>query len=139
MINSKLLLLITFFVVSITYYFFIPFKQVIELIKEQYILIIITFILSGIYFYLKYKLKDKLLYEFIPNTKYVSIKSSILFFIIFEIVDYYSENGFIGMISQWVVYWIFGVLGYFLLNSINLYKNYKQYKEYENISNNSNF
>jgi len=87
--------------------------------------------LAGIYFYLKHKLKDKLIYELIPNTKYVSIKSSILFFIIFEIVDYYSENGFIGMINQWVVYWIFGVLGYFLLNSINLYKNYKAYTEHK--------
>ena len=79
LINSKLLLLITFISVSVVYYFFIPFKQVVELIKEQYILIIITAILAGVYFYLKYKLKDKLIYEFIPNTQYVSIKSSILF------------------------------------------------------------
>lgn len=130
LINSKLLLLITFICVFIVYWFLFPLEKIIELIKEQYILIIITSILAGIYLYLKHKLKDKLIYEFIPNTRYVSLKSSIVFFIVFEIVDYYSEDGFVGMISQWIVYWIFGVLGYFLINNINLYKNYKAYKNF---------
>ena len=41
------------------------------------------------------------------------------------IYDYYNEGGFLGMISQWFVYWIMGVFAFLLVENINYYKNYK--------------
>ena len=71
-----------------------------------------------------------MLHEFIPNTNHVPIKSTLIFFIIFQIVDYNTENGFIGMIKLWFMYWVFGLLTYYLTHIINYYKNYKAYKEH---------
>ena len=73
--------------------------------------------------------EGKLLYEFIPNTNHVPIKSTLMFFLIFQVVDFYYEDGFIGMISQWVMYWSFSILAYFLTHNINFYKNYMAYKK----------
>jgi len=128
MINSKLLLFITFIIVAITYYMLFSISLILTIIKEEYITMLIIFLMMVIYFYFRYKLKDKLLYEFIPNINYVSLKSSILFFLIFEVVDYYSEDGLIGMIKLWFAYWLYGVLAYFLTHNINFYKNYKAYQ-----------
>ena len=39
--------------------------------------------------------------------------------------DYYYEDGFRGMISQWFLYWIYGIIALLLIQAINYYKNYK--------------
>jgi hypothetical protein len=48
-----------------------------------------------------------------------------MFFLIFQVVDYYMEDGFIGMISQWFLYWVMGIIALLLMQIINYYKNYK--------------
>jgi hypothetical protein len=35
------------------------------------------------------------------------------------------EDGFIGMISQWFLYWVMGIIALLLMQIINYYKNYK--------------
>ena len=108
-------------------------NKIVNIILDEYIIIGITFILILIYQYFKIKLKNKLLFEFIPNTNYIPIKSTLIFFVIFQVVDFYYENGFIGMINQWFIYWIFGLLAYFLTHNINFYKNYQAYKEHKQL------
>ena len=125
MINTKFLLFITLVIIAITYCIFIPTNQIINIILDEYITIGITFVSFIVYQYFKIKLKSKPLREFLPNTNYVPIKSTILFFIIFQVVDFYSEDGLVGMIKLWFMYWIFGVMAYFITHNINLYKNYK--------------
>ncbi len=128
-VNTKLLLLISLVAISIVYYIFLPFNKIVNIILNEYIIIVITLILIVIYQYFKLKLKGKLLHEFIPNTNHVEIQSTLIFFIVFQIIDFYYEDGFIGMISQWFLYWIFGLLAYFLTHNINFYKNYLQYSK----------
>ena len=38
---------------------------------------------------------------------------------IFQVVDYIYEDGFIGMISQWFLYWIMGIIALLLMGIIN--------------------
>ena len=129
MINTKLLLALSLVTISIVYYILLPLNKIINIILDEYILFILILIFIFINRYFITKLKDKLLFEFIKNLNYVPILSTSIFFIIFEIVDYYQYDGLLGMISQWFLYWIFGVLAYFLTHTINLYKNYKAYKD----------
>jgi hypothetical protein len=130
MIRINLLLIFTFFALFGVYYIFLPMSKIVFLIKDQYILYIVNIILLGVFIYFKFKLKDLKIIDIIPNLNYISIKSSVGFFLIFQVVDYYYEDGFIGMISQWWSYWLFGVLAYFLTHNINLYKNMLYYKNY---------
>ena len=58
-----------------------------------------------------------------------SLQSTIGFFLIFQVVDYYMEDGFIGMISQWFLYWIMGLIAVLLMESINYYKNFKMIEQ----------
>jgi len=113
------------FVVIITVYLYV-FGQdkTIELIKEQYLfaLALIPIILALIYF--KVKLKGKDLIDFNKNNT-LSFKSTLAFFLIFQVIDYISEDGFLGMISMWFLYWIMGIIAVLVLELINYYKNYK--------------
>ncbi len=133
MINTKLILPISLIAIFIIYYIFLPFNKIVNLILNEYITIYIIFILVLIYQYFKVKLKDKLLFEFIPNTNYIPIKSTFIFFVIFQVVDYNLEGGFIGMINQWFMYWIFGLVAFFITHNINFYKNYKAYKAHKHL------
>jgi hypothetical protein len=125
MINTKLLLLLTAIGVSIVYYALFTIDQIKEIVFDEYIIIGIMIVSLVCFIYFKIKLKDKYITEFIPNTNYVSLKSSIAFFLIFEVVDYFSEDGFIGMIKLWFSYWVFGVIAYLVTHIINFYKNEK--------------
>ena len=129
MINTKFLLIISFIVISIVYNMFLPPNKITSIILGEYIVIGLTLMLMIIYISFRLKLKDKILFEFIPNINYVPIKSTFIFFAIFQVVDFYYEDGLIGMISQWFMYWIFALLAYFLTHNINYYKNYKAYKD----------
>ena len=128
MINTKFLLIISLLAINIVYYFLFSSFKIFTLIVEEYIFIGITFLMWIIYRYFKFILNGKQLFEFIPNTNYIELKSTIIFFLIFEVVDFYMEDGLIGMISLWFSYWLFGVLAYLLTHNINFYKNYKAYQ-----------
>ena len=127
-INIKALLILTLISIAITYYIFLTPSVILEIVKDQYIFMGIGLVLIISFIYFKIKLKDLQLISYIPNTDVVPLKSTLIFFIIFQAVDYYYEDGFIGMISQWFIYWIFGVLAWIVTNNINLYKNFKFYQ-----------
>ena len=125
MINTKVLLTLTFVIVATTYYVVFPINQIVNIILDEYITIGVASASLVVYIYFKIKLKDRQIYELIPNTNYVPIKSTILFFLLFEAVDFYTEDGLIGMIKLWFTYWVFGLIVYFITHIINFYKNYK--------------
>jgi len=127
-IDTKLLLALTLIAIAIVYYIFIPYDTFIELLKDEYILIsfIVLFLAIFIYFKIKFLKLDVL--PFMGNIKQVSLLQSAIFFIIFEVIDFIYEDGFIGMIKLWIMYWLFALLAYFIMNNINYYKNMKFYR-----------
>ena len=129
MINTKFLLQTTAISIATVYYFVFPVNKIVNIIVNEYIMILLTILALIIYLYFKRKLSGKQLYEFIPNTNYVPIKSTLVFFVIFQVVDYIYEDGIIGVISLWFMYWIFGLFAYYLTHIINFYKNYQAYKK----------
>lgn len=122
--STRNLFILTLIAIFTTYYIILGVDKSIELIKEEYLSIFALFIILLALLFFKFKLKDYELINFIPNNQF-SIKSTIMFFLIFQVVDYYYEDGFIGMISQWFLYWIMGVIALALMQTINYYKNYK--------------
>ena len=128
MIHTRFMLFISLIAIAIVYSFIFPFAKIINIVLDEYIAIGVAFVLFIVYTILKSKLKGKLLYEFIPNLHYIPIKETVIFFVLFQCYDYYNENGFIGMISLWFMYWIFGMCANFGIHSFNLYKNLKAYK-----------
>jgi len=133
-INIKRLFTVTFFAIAITYYIFLTPEAILKIIKEEYIFLAIALVLFVLYIYFQRKLKDFTLISYIPDINNVDLKTTLVFFLIFQAVDYYYEDGFIGMISQWFVYWVFAVIAWLVTSNINLYKNYSFYK-YESLSN----
>ena len=109
------------------YYIFLPLQTIYDILREEYIIISITILAFFVYLYFRIVLKNKEIFEYLPNLHNISLKQTVGLFIVFQIVDYYYEDGFIGMISQWFIYWIFGLLAYFVTHIINLFKNYKNY------------
>lgn len=99
-------------------------EKTIELIKEEYLFILGLVPITLALFYFKMKVKGKELIDFNKNNGF-SIKNTIIFFLIFQVVDYISEDGFIGMISMWFLYWLMGLIALLLMETINYYKNYK--------------
>jgi hypothetical protein len=106
------------------YLFVLGENKTIEIIKNQYLYILSLIPLGLIYLYLKYKLKEYEIIDFNKNTNF-SFQTTVIFFLIFQVVDYIHEDGFIGMISQWFLYWIMGIIALFLIGIINYYKNYR--------------
>jgi len=127
-IDTKLLLALTLIAIAIVYYIFIPFNTVIQLIKDEYILISFIFLFLAIFIYFKIKFFKLDVLPFMGNIKQVSLLQSAIFFIIFEVIDFIYEDGFIGMIKLWIMYWLFALLAYFIMNNINYYKNMKFYR-----------
>ena len=117
---------VTFIVIIAVYLFVFGESKTIELIKTQYLYILGLIPLGLIFIYCRFKLKDYEIIDFNKNTKF-SFSTSVIFFVIFQIVDYIQEDGFIGMISQWFFYWVMGIIALFLMEIINYYKNYKVY------------
>ena len=117
---------VTFIVIIAVYLFVFGESKTIELIKTQYLYILGLIPLGLIFIYYRFKLKDYEIIDFNKNAKF-SFSTSIIFFVIFQIVDYIQEDGFIGMISQWFFYWVMGIIALFLMEIINYYKNYKVY------------
>ena len=117
---------VTFIVIIAVYLFVFGESKTIELIKTQYLYILGLIPLGLIFIYYRFKLKDYEIIDFNKNAKF-SFTTSVIFFVIFQIVDYIQEDGFIGMISQWFFYWVMGIIALFLMEIINYYKNYKVY------------
>lgn len=124
MIKPLYLFIVTLIVIIISYFSLFGGNKTFELIKNEYLFIIGTFCLFVIMLYFKNKLQNYQLIDFTKNSN-LSFKSTILIFLFCEIYDYYNEGGFLGMISQWFVYWIMGVFAFLLVENINYYKNYK--------------
>lgn len=117
---------VTFIVIIAVYLFVFGESKTIELIKTQYLYILGLIPLGVIFLYYRFKLKDYEIIDFNKNTKF-SFSTSVIFFVIFQVVDYIQEDGFIGMISQWFFYWVMGIIALFLMEIINYYKNNKVY------------
>ena len=117
---------VTFIAIIVVYLFVFGESKTIELIKTQYLYILGVIPLGLIFIYYRFKLKDYEIIDFNKNAKF-SFSTSVIFFVIFQIVDYIQEDGFIGMISQWFFYWVMGIIALFLMKIINYYKNYKVY------------
>lgn len=117
---------VTFIVIIAVYLFVFGESKTIELIKTQYLYILGVIPLGVIFLYYRFKLKDYEIIDFNKNTKF-SFSTSVIFFVIFQVVDYIQEDGFIGMISQWFFYWVMGLIALFLMEIINYYKNNKVY------------
>lgn len=126
--NSKffsiILFSLTFISIISIYLLVLGEDKTIEIIKNQYLFILSLVPLIGIYLYFRVKLKDYEIIDFNKNTN-LSFKTTVIFFMIFQIVDYVQQDGFIGMISQWFLYWIMGLITLVLMEIINSYKNYK--------------
>lgn len=117
---------VTFIIIIAVYLFVFGESKTIELIKTQYLYILGVIPLGVIFLYYRFKLKDYEIIDFNKNTKF-SFSTSVIFFVIFQVVDYIQEDGFIGMISQWFFYWVMGLIALFLMEIINYYKNNKVY------------
>ena len=126
--NSKffsiILFSLTFISIISIYLLVLGEDKTIEIIKNQYLFILSLVPLIGIYLYFRVKLKDYEIIDFNKNTN-LSFKTTVIFFMIFQVVDYVQQDGFIGMISQWFLYWIMGLITLVLMEIINFYKNYK--------------
>lgn len=105
-------------------------NKTIEIIKNEYLFILGLIGIYIVFLYFKFKLKNHEIINFNQNNK-PSLQSTILFFLIFQVVDYISEDGFIGMISQWFMYWIMGIIALLLMETINYYKNYRLLQKIE--------
>lgn len=122
--TTRNLFILTFIAIISTYLYVFGQDKTIEMIKEEYLFIVALIVLTSIFMYFKVKLKDYELVDFNKNNA-ISLKSTIVFFLIFQVVDYVSEDGFIGMISQWFLYWVMGIIAILLMETINYYKNYR--------------
>ncbi len=132
MINTRNLFILSFLAMISIYLYVFGEAKTVEMIKEEYLFILALIPLTLAFVFFKIKLKNYKLIDFNQNNN-ISIKSTIVFFLIFQVVDYISEDGFIGMISQWLLYWIMGLLALLLISNINYYKNYKYIQKREKI------
>lgn len=122
--NPRNLFIFTLIIIIATYLFIFGQEKTIELIKEEYLFILALVPITIAYLYFKIKLKGKELIDFNKNSA-ISLKSTIMFFLIFQVVDYIAEDGFLGMISMWFLYWLMGLIALLLMETISYYKNYK--------------
>lgn len=133
MLNTRNLFVATFIAIISTYLMVFGENKTIEMIKEQYLFLLALLIISLVVIFFKFKLKDYELINFNKNNSF-SLQSTLGFFLIFQVVDYIMEDGFIGMISQWFLYWVMGLIALLLMETINYYKNYQLiYNKNQNI------
>jgi len=124
LIKPAKLFSLTFILIITIYIYVLGEDKTIEIIKDDYLYILSLIPLGLIYLYFKFKLKDYEIIDFNKNTNF-SFQTTVMLFLIFQVVDYILEDGFIGMISQWFLYWIMGIIALLLMGIINFYKNYR--------------
>jgi hypothetical protein len=110
------------FIIAV-YIFLLGENKTIDIVKDDYLYLLSLIPMGLIYLYFKLKLKDYELIDFNKNANF-SFKTTVILFLIFQMVDYIQEDGFIGMISQWFFYWVMSVVALFLMEIINYLKNY---------------
>lgn len=126
--NKPLYLFSATFIAIISIYFFVFGEdKTIEMIKDEYLYILSLIPLGTTFLYFKFKLKDYEIIDFNKNSN-LSFQTTVMLFLVFQVVDYIVEDGFIGMISQWFLYWVMGLITLFLMEIINYYKNYRLLK-----------
>ncbi|MEA3498419.1 MAG: hypothetical protein U9R16_05090 [Campylobacterota bacterium] len=124
-INIKFLFSISFIIIISVYLMFLGTFKTVNIITDEYLFILAIFPILLISYYFKKKLSGFEIIDYNKNNT-PSIQSAIGFFLVFQVVDFYYEDGFIGMISQWFIYWIMGVITVLLMTLINYYRNYKR-------------
>lgn len=130
--NPRNLFILSFIGIIATYLYVFGQDKTIQMLTQEYLfaLALVPIIIALLFF--KIKLKNYETINFIQNNT-PSLQSTIMFFLIFQVVDYISEDGFIGMISQWFLYWIMGLIALLLMQTINYYKNYKALQKINSI------
>ena len=123
----KYLFLFSLFGILLTYAIFLGAFKTINLITNEYLFIAIIFILWIVALYLKQKLKGVHVIDFHQNGN-ITLRTTVMFFLFFQVIDYIYEDGFIGMISQWFIYWVMGYLAFMVITIVNYYKNIKYQK-----------
>lgn len=122
--KPKIIFPITLIAIICTYLFIFGESKTLEIIKKEYLFICAIIPLVLVYLFFKIKLKTYEIIDFNKNSN-LSFKSAVIFFLIFQVVDYISEGSFEGMISLWFLYWIMGIIALLLIENINLFRNYK--------------
>ncbi|NVJ53841.1 MAG: hypothetical protein HWD90_09085 [Campylobacteraceae bacterium] len=122
--NPKILFPLALIGIITTYLFVFGQEKTLELIQKEYLYLLAIIPLVAVFIYFKFKLKNYDLVDFNKNSN-LSFKSIVMFFLIFQVVDYYSEGSFEGMISLWFLYWVMGIIALLLMENINFYRNYK--------------
>ena len=128
--NSKqvhLLFLLLLLGIFATYSIFFKKITTIGLVIDEIPTLGLLLIIAISSFLYKRKLKGYPIVDFQKENS-MSLKNLVLFFLVFQVIDYVSEDGFIGMISMWLSYWVFGYIAFFVLNIISYYKNIKLIK-----------
>lgn len=128
MTNTKNLFILSFIALISTYLIVFGQDKTITMITSEYLFILALIPITFALIFFKTKLKGFDLIDFNQQNTF-SLKSTIGFFLIFQVVDYFYEDGFIGMISQWFLYWIMGLIALLLMQTINYYKNYQMIKQ----------
>ncbi|MBL6969861.1 MAG: hypothetical protein ISR68_00515 [Campylobacterales bacterium] len=116
--------------IAIVYYIFLPVNKIVQIILDEYIIIILNIVSLPVLWYFKKKLQNFEIVAYIQNIDEVPLQSTLVFLLIFQVVDFYYEGGFIGMISLWFMYFVFATLIWQITHIINYYKNYKYYEKY---------
>ncbi len=119
--NNKLLFTLTLFITLVTYIYLLGEVRTIQIIVNEMIFVLSLFPLLIIYFYYKLKLRGYDV-EHLINKRQLSFKMTVLLFLVIEVFDYFYEGGFTGMISQWFLYWILGLLSLLLIDTIHFYR-----------------
>lgn len=122
--NIKVLFFISIIGIITIYLSVLGVYRTINIITSEYLLILLTIPILFIIRHYKKRLKGIEIVDFTQNSN-ISLKYTIIFFLVFQVMDYYYEGGFIGMISQWFLYWILGIITILLMDCINYYKNFK--------------
>lgn len=122
--TTRNLFIITFIAIISVYLYVFGETKTIEMLKEEYLFLLALVPLLLVFVFFKVKLKNYELIDFNKNSN-LSLKSTIIFFLVFQVIDYVSYDGFIGMISQWILYWIMGLIALLVIENINFYRNYK--------------
>ncbi len=123
MIKQLGLFSVTFIFIICVYLFLLGENKTIEIIKDEYLYLLSLIPLGFIFLYFKFKLKDYELIDFNKNSN-LSFQTTVVLFVVFQVVDYIQKDGFIGMVSEWFFYWVMGVIALFLMENINYLKNY---------------
>lgn len=124
MTSPKTLFLLSFIAIIFTYSIVLGEVKTVSIILNEYIFILLTIPLFFTLLYYKQKLKTYELIDFNKNNT-PSLKSTIGFFLFFQVIDFIYEDGFIGMISQWFMYWIMGLIALLIIEIVNYHRNYK--------------